>query len=192
MPPRRLTRPLLKPVFLACEGFSEQGYGRWLNRLASELKVPAFINTECLEGGDFCHLIEKAVRRLARTERQKGPQHIRGLLLDTDCLGRDPDRDANAFEIAEKKNFHLIRQRPTHEAFLVRHFDGYQDFLPEVEEEIWPILHGLWPEYEKGMDAYGYGATLSLDYLANARGLEPDLDHFLTAFGWHRNFGRRQ
>lgn len=183
---RQPTRSIIKPVFLACEGRSELGYSRWLNRLASQVGLAVAITSEDIEGGDPLDLVQKSVSRLLRIERQRGRHRVRGLLLDADGLGHDQGRDAEAFQLAQGKQFHLIWQRPTHEVFLVRHFVGYGDHNPPDATSIWKVLGEAWPEYTKGMDAGGYGAKLTYQHLENARAVEADLDRFLNEAGWRR------
>ena len=181
---RVTTRLLRRPVFLACEGLSERGYGRWLNRLAAQTGIPIAIFAEEVNGGDPLDLVTKSVSLLARTERQRGRYSIRGLLLDADLLGGDQERDEKAVRIADEKKIQLIWQKPTHEAFIVRHFDGCQNHNPLNKALTWEILRTVWPGYTKGMDGQGYGTKLTSHNLANAVLVEDHLRRFLVAAGW--------
>ena len=90
---RRAFIPQKLPVFLAGEGASEQGYGRWLNRLAAAHKIPVAIKAESLTGGDPLGLVEGAMKNLATAERHGRRYAIRGLLLDTDQFGKSKISD---------------------------------------------------------------------------------------------------
>jgi len=173
--PRRTTIRIIKtPVFIAGEGKSERGYGRWLGQLARNHGVPVAIKAEALQGGDPLDLVAQAKAKLETIEKYRGNYSIKGLLLDDDLLGQNRERDEQAVLLARKKRIHLIWQKPTHEAFLLRHFPRNQKLLKKV-----------WPKYEKGLDATHYEKMLTLDHLLRARGMEPDLNDFLIAMGWH-------
>ena len=184
MPRRRALVPQKRLVFLACEGQGEEGYGRWLNRLAGDYGVPVAIRAESLGGGDPFALVEKALERLARTERYRGRYAVRWLLLDADRLGEDPGRDAQAQALAKRKGFRLLWQEPVHEAFLLRHFAGLETRRPPDRPRAEALLQKVWPDYYKGMDAIGYGAVLKLDRLFRGRKAEEGLNALLRAMGW--------
>lgn len=183
MPGSRHLRKIKTPVFLAGEGKSERGYGRWLGRLASQHDVSIALRSDHLNGGDPLHLVEEAVKKLLQIERTGRKYHYRGILLDHDLVGIDQGRDQRAFSLAKTKKFVLIWQRPTHEAFLLRHFKGHQNKSPD-KKSAKRALRQVWPEYEPGMDATRYEAKLEFDNLVVARSVEPDLDSFLTGIGW--------
>ncbi len=182
---QRPARLIKTPVFLACEGLGEQGYGRWLNRLADDLAIPVVVQASSVGGGDPLDLVEKSIHRLRRLEKQRGPHRLRGLLLDRDCFGRDQDRDRLAIAKARKTNIHLLWQAPCHEVFIIHHFHGYEEFNPRDEADFWRTMQAVWPEYTKGMDASGYGTKLTQDHLARARAVEVEFDRFLVRIGWH-------
>ncbi len=185
MPSRRVSRPRKKPVFLAGEGLSERGYGRWLNRLAADTGVPVAIRAEALRGGDPLDLVEQAIDRLRTVERQRGSYRARGLILDGDLRGQSIERDAQAIQLAQNKRIRLIWQEPLHEAFLLRHFVGYENHRPPDQASAERLLRRVWPDFTKGLDGGDYGRVLTAEHLAVARTVEPDLDAFL------RDAGRR-
>jgi len=180
----RTLRPIKRPVFLAGEGPSERGYCRWLNRLAAQAGIAVAIQAESLTGGDPLDLVDQAFRKIARIERQRGPFKVRGLLLDSDRRGQDRDRDEEAAKRSRKGALTMIWQEPIHEAFLFRHFEGFQDHRPVDNAIAERRLRKIWPEYSKGMDADGYGGKLTLANLNMARSVEPILDRFLNEAGW--------
>ena len=184
MPSRRVSRPRKKPVFLAGEGPSERGYGRWLNRLAAEAHVPVAIRAEALRGGDPLDLVKQTFERLRTVERQRGPYRTRGLLLDGDLRGQSIERDAQAIRLAKKKHIRLIWQDPSHEAFLLRHFAGYENHRPPDQASAERLLRRVWPDFTKGLDGGEYGRVLTAEHLAVARAVEWELNAFLRDAGW--------
>lgn len=184
---RRALRPIKKPVFLAGEGLSERGYGRWLNRLANQQNLPIAIRSERLQGGDPLDLVQQALVLLRGIERHRGAYPIRGLLLDRDRLGQSQERDRNAIRLAHESSIRFIWQEPAHEAFLLRHFRGYQHHRPPDNAAAERLLAKVWPAYSKGMGADRYGSILAVDHLNVARSVEPELDTFLRDAGWPRS-----
>lgn len=183
---RKVLIPQKRLIFLAGEGLSEQGYGRWLNRLAAAHKIPVAIKAEGLAGSDPLELIEGAVNKLAAVERPGRRYRIRGLLLDTDLFGKNEDRDRQALSVAKRHRIFLICQTPDHEGFLAHHFPRLTRRKPHDGKASLKLLKTVWPDYKKGMDAIGYEKKLTLEHLERARGVEAALDEFLTMAGWHR------
>jgi len=62
-------RPILKRVFLGCEGESERSYGAWLQKIAQDLKLPITIDTyPDTGGGDQPHqIIERCLIEMKRS-----------------------------------------------------------------------------------------------------------------------------
>ncbi len=184
MPSRRVSRPRQKPAFLAGEGLSERGYGRWLNRLAAEAHFPLAIRAESLLGGYPLDIIEQAIDRHRTVEKQRGPYRTRGLLLDGDIRGQSIERDAQAIQLAQNKRIRLIWQDPSHEAFLLRHFAGYENHRPPDQASAERLLRRVWPDFRKGLDGGDYGRMLTAEHLAVARAVERELNAFLRDAGW--------
>jgi len=183
VPRQPLTRRIKSTVFLAGEGKSELGYSRWLARLAHVHGAPIAIQTVGLKGGDPLDLVQQAIIKLRTMEAQRGRLHTKGLLLDDDLLG-NADRDGQALDLAGRHQLHLIWQRCAHEGLLLQHFHAATELNPTSSRHARSLLLRFWPEYQKGMDANGYGARLSMDHLIVARGALPELDQFLMLAGW--------
>lgn len=173
-------------IFLVGEGLSEQGYGRWLNKLAAAHKIPVAIKAEGLTGSGPLDLVEGAIKKLAAAKRPGRRYTIRGLLLDTDQFGKSKIRDTQAILAAKRHRLFLIRQTPDHEGFLAHHFKGLTRRKPPDGKASLKLLKTVWPDYKKGMDAIGYEKKLMLEHLKRARGVEKGLDEFLTLAGWLR------
>ncbi|MEQ8195953.1 MAG: hypothetical protein RIB59_15845 [Rhodospirillales bacterium] len=175
-----------KLVFIAGEGLSERGYGRWLNHHAAEIGLSISIRVEALAGGDPCDLVEQSIEKLAAAEKSGARYRSRALLLDSDLRGMNIDRDQRAINLSARKNLNLIWQEPCHEGFLLRHFDAVNQLRPATVNRAEQLLARVWPQYEKGMDATKYKSVLSSDHLERARNEIPALNDFLRSIGWGR------
>lgn len=170
---------------LDLRGRGERGYGHWLGKLAQDLDIPVALRVEKLQGSDPREIVNSAYRK-REAIRQAGKNYVHSaILLDTDLLGGNPVRDAEARKMAERYRFHLIWQSPCHEAFLLRHFPGREKDQPPTCAVATERLLKEWPGYRKGLDGATYGDVLTLDHLSRARGAEPDLDAFLVSLGWN-------
>lgn len=184
-PPRRAR----KPAFLGCEGDSERGYGAWLNRLAQARGLPIFVHVETYGGGNPSTLVRWAIQESARFE-ENFPRRkpLRGLLLDAGAEGPKPH--AEAISLATKHGIRLIWQKPSHEGFLLHHFEGHEHAKPHDADDAFNRLQKVWKGYRKGLyrkglDATEYGRVLTRAHLDRARKVEQDLDAFLNALGWN-------
>ena len=179
--PRRVKRP----VFVACEGGSEAGYIRWLNRLAAVQGVPIVFTARDMKGGDPVDIAERAIRFLRRSIG--GPRIYRGKYL---FLDRDPSVNSQqvldrAVQVAKGHLFGIVWQHICHECFLLKHFAETERRSPPTASACEEVVLGVWPAYRKGMNATEYERKLSPDNLARARGNLPELDAFLNDIGWN-------
>lgn len=179
--PRRVKRP----VFVACEGKSETGYVRWLNRLADAQGVLVAFTARDMKGGDPVDIAERAIRFLRGSIG--GPRTYRGkyLFLDRDLAVNPQQVLDRAMQIAEKHSFGVVWQHFCHECFLLKHFTRTEQFNPSTADDCSRALLGVWPSYQKGLSATEYERNLSLDHLARARSNLPELDAFLNDIGWN-------
>ncbi len=185
MPPRRkIEQPRQKPVILFGEGKSELGYARWLNRLARSNKMPVFILSDQLLGGDPLTLVKKVLEKLQEQRRRGRIYKMVGVMMDGDRFGEDRQKDQEALRIIENKNFHLIRQQPDHEGFLLRHFQQSKHLTPVDARQSMRELRKVWEDYDKGLNALQYEKMLSLDHLSCARAHHKGLNDFLRSIGW--------
>ena len=180
-----MVRRVKRPVYVACEGRSETGYIRWLNRLADAQGVPVALTAHDMKGGSPADIADRAARFLRGSIG--GPRIYRGkyLFLDRDLTvnsRRDLDR---AVQIAKKHSFRIVWQHICHECFLLKHFARTERLGPSTADDCYRALLVVWPGYRKGLDATEYERQLSLDHLARGRGNLPDLDAFLNDIGWN-------
>jgi hypothetical protein len=180
---RRAVRPQRRRVFFGCEGESERSYGTLLHQLVHE-RGHLHIDTSLLQpgGGDPLALVERAYDEIRRRERQFGGRYVfRALLLDRDRWGVTPARDQRIQGIVTAAKLHLIWQRPTHEAFLLRHLPGCMNLQPQTPADALDQLLQRWPDYVKGAPTQYLRARLTIDHVGAVCGVEPDLGHFLAA-----------
>ena len=173
------------PIFVACEGNSELGYVRWLNRLADAWGIPVAITARNMKGGAAKAIVEKATKNLRSSAGGAKVFHRKYVILDYDLSANAQSELDQAARIAEKNLFGVVWQRICHECFLLKHFSQTERLNPSTADGCSRALLGVWPEYCKGMDATDYERQLSTDKLARARGNLPELDAFLNDIGWN-------
>lgn len=179
--PRRIKRA----IYVACEGKSEVGYVRWLNRLADAKGVPVALTAHDMKGGAPAVIADSAIRFLR--SGAGGLRTYRGkyLFLDSDLAVNTQNELDRAVQIVKKHSFGIVWQQVCHEWFLLKHFAGTEDRNPPTANSCEIALRSVWPTYRKGLDATKYERQLSLEHLARARGNLPELDAFLNDIGWN-------
>ncbi len=178
-------RRVKRPVFVACEGKSETGYIRWLNRLTDAQGVPVAFTARNMKGGDPVDIVNRTIRFLRGSIG--GPRTYRGkyLFLDRDLSVNSRQVLDRAARLAEKHSLRIVWQHICHEGFLLKHFSETENRNPPNARACEIALIGVWPDYRKGLDAIGYEGRLTIENLARARGKLPDLDAFLIDIGWN-------
>ncbi len=161
---RRPRIPRRQRFFVGCESESEQGYAALLQRFANQAGLAIHLETKVMpKAGDPLALVEQAAAAIAQSERGAKPQYeARFLLLDTDLIGQNPDRDLRMFQSAEKINLTLVRQDCCFEAFLLRHFDGCENDRPPTATVALDRLRKILPQYRKGIPAQELAKHLTL------------------------------
>ncbi len=182
---KKLKRPQLKRVFLGCEGNSERSYGAWLQALARDLHVPIVIDTYPETGGGDqpYEIIERCISEMLNRQRRYGPYSVRGILLDSDNLGNNPERDSEAEQMARANKVRLIFQEFEHEAFLLRHITRYENQRPKKGEGR-EALKAAWPEYKRRFGKIQLYDRFSPEDLRRACTVEPKLRRFLKDIGF--------
>ena len=180
-----MVRQVKRPIFVACEGRSEVGYVRWLNRLADIQSVPVAFTAKDMKGGAPFAIADNAIRFLRGNAG--GPRTYRGkyLFLDRDLTINSRQELNQAVQVANKHSFGIVWQQICHECFLLKHFPRTEKLNPSTAEGCIHALFGVWPSYQKGLGAMEYERNLSLDHLGRARSNLPDLDAFLNDIGWN-------
>jgi hypothetical protein len=178
---RRPVIPRRRPIFLGCEGESEQGYGQFLNDLAREADLHVHIEVVNLSpgAGDPVSRMQRARKEVEHRQRSRVEFDLKAALLDSDQIGNDPQRREMAEIIARESGIEIIWQSPCHEALLLRHFEGFEHRRPATKAEIATMLRQVWPSYQKPMTRLQLGKTLGLAHVRRAGQSEPALLAFL-------------
>lgn len=143
-----------KRFFVGCEGESEQGYARLIQRFAEE-ELSVHIDAKLLNrAGDPLALTKRAVAEIAHAEQLPGSKYShRFLLFDTDRLGLSQERGKRLAKLVLENNLVLVRQGICFEAVLPRHFEGHETAHPMTSADALRQLKKIWPDYQKGASA---------------------------------------
>ena len=177
---RRRTIERRARVFLGCEGESEQGYGAFLQRLADAKNIKVHVVAVNLQpAGDPLKLAQKAAQAFDREMKKGGPFAGQAVMFDTDRLADLRDGGQAVRTILARKGFVSIWQRPDHEGFLLRHFEGHERRDPPAGASM-GALTALWPGYHKNMSASELQTEIGLEHVLRAASVEPDLRTLLA------------
>jgi hypothetical protein len=176
-----MMRPQRAPIFIGCEGQSEVSYAGWLRNLVRDRNLPFHLELSDLGrgAGDPFARVDMAIERLARLERNREPFKGRFLFLDTDQLAADPGRATQARQRAERNKFIVIWQKPTHEAFLLRHLPGRDTHQPPDKRAAETALAREWADYRKPCSAERLEQRIDLDGACRVAGQLPALADLL-------------
>lgn len=177
-------RRLRHPVFVGCEGKSELGYVRWLNRLATFENIPVAITARNMKGGDPEAIAYGTVKSLRKIAGGPATFNKKYLFLDFFCNARTREKIKAARRIAKRNGISIMWQPICHECFLAKHFVETERRNPRTADECEATLRVVWPDYRKGLDATEYEKHLAVDNLVRARANLPELDAFLRDIGW--------
>jgi hypothetical protein len=184
---RRAALPQRRPVFLGCEGESEFGYGALVRPLREERRRDLHLDVTLLRpgGGDPLALVELACQKIHDTERKRDIRYsFRAVLLDSDQLGHNKQRDETMSRLAKTQGLLLIWQEPSHEGFLLCHLDGCQTLRPQTPADALSELLRRWPNYRKGNSAAQLLTRIRAEQVAAAATVEPSLREFLLKIGF--------
>lgn len=180
---RRALRPQRKPIFVGCEGESEQSYVGFIQDLIDAAELPIHLNIEPLRAGDPLARVEYALSRLARLRKSRSAFAQKFVLLDTDQLSMAPQRAAQARSLAANNDISIVWQEPCFEAVLLRHFDGMSARRPPTSRLSETALKRVWPSYDKPMSRAQLGQMLDQQSVVRAANVEPNLLFFLSSIG---------
>ncbi len=174
-------------MFVGCEGESEQGYVALLQRFSDERRCAVHAESKVIpRAGDPLALVERTIEMAKQGERgSKSAYSARFLMLDTDLIGQNPDRDAQIDHLVARHNFFLLRQNCCFEAFLLRHIGGHDNDEPPTAKTALKRLKLFWPQYEKGLPAQDLRKRIAVEDVRrtaqNPR--NADFSAILDAFG---------
>lgn len=182
---RKPHRPQRTPLYVGCEGQSEVSYSGWLRNLARDRAMPVhlYLDDLGLGAGDPLARVEMAIDHITRIEQSRAQFAHRFLLLDTDQLQLNKQRAADAHRIAASQRISIIWQRPTHEAFLLRHIPGCHTLQPPDKITSNKALLKQWGDYVKPMTSDQIERRLGIQDATRAATDLPELDRLLKAIG---------
>jgi hypothetical protein len=169
------------PIFVGCEGESEQAYGQVLNDLLRDQNRPLHLEVVNLSpgAGDPIARLRKAEQEIARRRQRRSEFHLQVALLDSDQVDADAQRRQQAERRAQEIDIRIIWQEPCHEAFLLRHLDGFAQKRPPTSVSAAAMLRAAWPEYCKPMTKIQLARRIDLDAVKRAACVERALCTFL-------------
>lgn len=183
-----MRRPTIKPktpLFLGCEGESEQAYGQLLNDLLQAAGHPVHLEVVNLSpgAGDPVSRLRRAGQEIARRRQRRSEFARRAVLLDLDQVQNDHQRRQQAELLANQLDIRIIWQDPCHEALLLRHIDGFAQHRPPTTQTSDAALHAAWPHYRKPMTKILLARRINLADVRRAASVEPVLAAFLHDVG---------
>lgn len=169
------------PVFLGCEGESEQAYGQVLNDLLREANRPVHLEVMNLNpgAGDPIARLRKAGQEIVRRRQRRSEFRLQVVLMDSDQIDADGKRRQQAEWCAQDLGIRIIWQEPCHEAMLLRHLDGFAQNRPLTSRAAEAMLRAAWPDYRKPMTKIQLARRIDLDAVQRAAAVEPSLSAFL-------------
>lgn len=184
MPRRKI--PQRKRILVACEGASERSYCKFLNEISNKIGLHIHIDgwLDGSGGGDHLAVIEGAVKRNKCQNKLGRPYDFKVALLDSDKRGLNIPRDEKCDVISKDNDILVIWQEYDHEAFLLRHFAGYETRRP-AKGDSEAQLKIVWPEYEKNMDAASLSKILDENSILRVAAVETQFRKFLELLNWH-------
>lgn len=180
---RRPIIPQRTPIFVGCEGESEQGYAGFLQDLTDDAGLHVHLNVDVLKAGDPLSRIDLAVRKLAQLRKTRGTFSRRFVLLDTDQLALSADRAHRARALAAANHIEIVWQEPCFEATLLRHFAGRSAQRPPTNQAVQQAILQEWPQYRKPMTRADLARKFDLEAVKRAASVEPNLMSLLRCIG---------
>ncbi|RWE76377.1 RloB domain-containing protein [Mesorhizobium sp.] len=152
------------PIFLGCEGESEQAYGQFLNSIVRESNLPFHIEVVNLNpgAGDPIARIKRAEQEVKRRSNRRAEFKFKTVLMDSDQIENDHRRRQQVEALAAGCDISVVWQRPCHEAFLLRHFEGYHNHRPATSALALTALLEVWPDYKKPMTSLQVSKKISM------------------------------
>lgn len=176
-------RPQRARIFVGCEGDSERAYAIWLQRIADSLHLPLSFDPFIAGGGDPLAIVQRCLKGMWEGERKRGAYRHKFILLDSDRLKENADRDREMMQISKQDGVTLLFQEYEHEALLLRHCDGCHTHRPPAGcGESGLKVH--WPDYKKPAAAADLFKHYQFEHLRRACTMEHDLRRFLKQLGF--------
>lgn len=161
-------------MFFGCEGESEQGYGQLLNDFLRDANIPIHLEVVNLNpgAGDPAARLHRAKQEITRRRQRRSEFVGKFVLMDSDQIDGDANRRQQAEQFARHLDIKIIWQEPCHEAFLLRHLDGYEKDHPPTTQAAINALRAAWPEYGKPMTKFRLSRRIGLREVRRAASVE--------------------
>ena len=175
-----------KPIFFGCEGESEVGYAQTLGDIFDEQNLSIHLDAVLLSpgAGSPSSKIVMATKKIAEHERKRSQYWKKIILLDTDRLENDQNERDRTNSLALENNIFIVWQRPSHEAFLLRHLQGCAQLRPATIAQATSLLVDKWPNYRKPMNRMQVAKSINSVGVRQAAAVEPELRTILNEIGW--------
>lgn len=169
------------PIFFGCEGESERAYGQVLNDLLRDGNRPFHLEVVTLNpgAGDPIARLRRAEKEIARRAQRRAEFRLKAVLMDSDQIDDDPQRRQQAERLAQGLGVRIIWQEPCHEAFLLRHLEGFAQNRPPTSTNAEDALRAAWPDYSKPMTRLRLSRRIALAAVRQAAAVQPSLSAFL-------------
>jgi hypothetical protein len=181
---KRGSVPVKKRVYLGCEGDSEVAYGQLLNDFLNDAGIAIHLVPERLNpgAGDPQACVRKAIARIRHLNNMRSPSFtLAAVLIDHDRVQDDAPREQSVQALAAKHAIHIIWQRPSHEALLLRHLPNCADRRPPTSNAAMKALQANWDGYRKPMTRQSLALQIAFRDVVRAVSVEPELRAFLQA-----------
>ncbi|MCA3556035.1 RloB domain-containing protein [Aestuariivirga sp.] len=172
-----------KPIFVGCEGESEQSYASFILDTIREEALHVHLRIEVLRAGDPNARLQVAIKKLRRLISDGYAFEDRFVFLDTDQLSGNPQRMREAALLAAEHKIRVIWQEPCFEALLLRHIEGCATKQPLDKSASEKALRREWPNYEKPMSRAALKQKLNHQSLLRAAKVEVELKSLLHCVG---------
>ncbi len=175
-----------RPVFLGCEGESEQAYSQVLGDIVRQHIPSIHLEVVLLGAGAGSPLakIRKATKKIAEYERKRSRLWRKAVLIDSDTAEQNPVQKADVESLASQYEIRIIWQSPCHEAFLLRHLPNCSQLRPPTSVLSNSTLVRNWPTYQKPMTRVEIARMIDIDRIKQALQVEDELRAFLADLAW--------
>lgn len=182
----RRTISVRRPVFLGCEGESEQAYCIVLADIINQSVKDIHLETTLLGEGAGSPLtkIKKAIKKIEHYERTRSKFWKKAVLIDSDLVDQNAGHKVQTENFAGVHGIRVIWQQPCHEAFLLRHLPNCAQLRPPTSVLANRELIDKWPGYQKPMSRIQIAKNIGLNGLTQASAVEHEFRSFLNELGW--------
>lgn len=175
-----------RPVFLGCEGESEQAYSQVLGDIVRQDIQTIHLEVVLLGAGAGSPVakIQKAIKKIEEYERKRSRLWKKAVLIDSDLAELPGNHKSDAENLAAIHEIRIIWQMPNHEAFLLRHLPNCAQRRPPTSALANSVLITEWPGYRKPMTRTQIARMVDGGRIRQAASVESEFRSLLTDIGW--------